>query len=270
MAEAAKVEVKVEPITAAPAKPAAAPKAEAASAAKVEAKPAPKAAAPTPAAKPKVSPKAAAKVVAKPVKPTPAKVEAKVTKAPAPKTAKPKSVKPKTVVPAAVFAKASVPPKQKAVIMTINENVKKQTETAMAQGKAAVEQFQTKTREALDKSTKAAEELGSFTRENVEAFVESGKIAAKGFETLTQSAIEVAKKNGEAATTAFKSFSSAKSANELLQLQSDFARTQFDKFIADSSKMTEAFVKLSNDVFEPISSRFAVAADKLKTAAVAK
>lgn len=265
MAEAAKVEVKVEPVTAAPAKPAAAPKAEAAPAVKVEAKPAPKAAAPIPAAKPKVSPKAAAKVVAKPVKPAPAKVEAKVAKAPTPKAAKPK-----TVAPAAVSAKASVPPKQKAVIMTINENVKKQTETAMAQGKAAVEQFQTKTREALDKSTKAAEELGSFTRENVEAFVESGKIAAKGFETLTQSAIEVAKKNGEAATTAFKSFSSAKSANELLQLQSDFARTQFDKFIADSSKMTEAFVKLSNDVFEPISSRFAVAADKFKTAAVAK
>lgn len=265
MAEAAKVEVKVEPVTAAPAKPAAAPKAEAASAVKVEAKPAPKAAAPTAVAKPKVSPKVAAKVVAKPVKPAPAKVEAKVAKAPAPKAAKPK-----TVAPAAVSAKASVPPKQKAVIMTINENVKKQTETAMAQGKAAVEQFQTKTREALDKSTKAAEELGSFTRENVEAFVESGKIAAKGFETLTQSAIELAKKNGEAATTAFKSFSSAKSANELLQLQSDFARTQFDKFIADSSKMTEAFVKLSNDVFEPISSRFAVAADKFKTAAVAK
>lgn len=265
MAEAAKVEVKVEPVTAAPAKPAAAPKAETAPAVKVEAKPAPKAAAPTPAAKPKVNPKAAAKIMAKPVKPAPAKVEAKVAKAPAPKAAKPK-----TVAPAAVSAKASVPPKQKAVIMTINENVKKQTETAMAQGKAAVEQFQTKTREALDKSTKAAEELGSFTRENVEAFVESGKIAAKGFETLTQSAIELAKKNGEAATTAFKSFSSAKSANELLQLQSDFARTQFDKFIADSSKMTEAFVKLSNDVFEPISSRFAVAADKFKTAAVAK
>jgi len=265
MAEAAKVEVKVEPVTAAPAKPATAPKAEAAPAVKVEAKPAPKAAAPTPVAKPKVSPKVAAKVVAKPVKPAPAKVEAKVAKAPAPKAAKPK-----TVAPAAVSAKASVPPKQKAVIMTINENVKKQTETAMAQGKAAVEQFQTKTREALDKSTKAAEELGSFTRENVEAFVESGKIAAKGFETLTQSAIELAKKNGEAATTAFKSFSSAKSANELLQLQSDFARTQFDKFIADSSKMTEAFVKLSNDVFEPISSRFAVAADKFKTVAVAK
>jgi phasin family protein len=265
MAEAAKVEVKVEPVTAAPAKPAAAPKAEAAPAAKVEAKPAPKSAAPTPAAKPKVTPKVAAKVVEKPVKPAPVKVEAQVAKAPVPKAAQPK-----TVAPAAVFAKASVPPKQKAVIMTINENVKKQTETAMAQGKAAVEQFQTKTREALDKSTKAAEELNSFARENVEAFVESGKIAAKGFETLTQSALELAKKNGEAATTAFKSFSSAKSANELLQLQSDFARTQFDKFIADSSKMTEAFVKLSTDMFEPISSRFAVAADKFKTVAVAK
>ncbi|MBB4631903.1 phasin family protein [Sphingosinicella soli] len=154
--------------------------------------------------------------------------------------------------------------------MTMNDTVKKQAETAMAQGKAAVDQFQTKTREAMEKSTKAAEEMGSFTRENVEAFVESGKIAAKGFETLTQSALELAKKNGEAATTAFKTFSSAKSANELLQLQSDFARSQFDKFIADSSKMTEAFVKLSNDMFEPISGRFAVAADKLKTVAVAK
>ena len=234
MADAAKMEVKVEPVTAAPAKPAAALKVN-------------------------------SKVAQKPVKPAPAKVEAKAAKAPAPK-----APKPKTVAPAAVSAKAGVPPKQKASIMTINDTVKKQTETAMAQGKAAVEQFQTKTREAMEKSSKAAEELNSFARENVEAFVESGKIAAKGFETLTQSAIELAKKNGEAATSAFKSFSSAKSANELLQLQSDFARSQFDKFIADSSKMTEAFVKLSNDVFEPISSRFAVAADKFKTAAVTK
>ncbi|MFX7060050.1 phasin family protein, partial [Acinetobacter baumannii] len=68
-------------------------------------------------------------------------------------------------------------------------------------------------------------------------------------------------------TAALKSFASVKSPTELFQLQSDYARSSFDALVAETSKTTEAMLKLAGEVFQPISNRFAVAAEKIKTAA---
>ena len=120
---------------------------------------------------------------------------------------------------------------------------------------------------ALEKSTKLFEELNDFNKGNVEALVESSKVAAKAAETLGQQAADTARKNFETATAALKSFASAKSPTEFFQMQSDFARNAFDALIADTSRNSETVLKLAGDVFQPISNRFAVAAEKLKTAA---
>lgn len=119
---------------------------------------------------------------------------------------------------------------------------------------------------AFEKSTRLGEELADLTRGNVEALVASSKVAARGAEALTQEAADFGKKALENASAAFKSFAAVKSPTELLQLQSDFARSSFDNAIAEASKLSEAWVKLAGDMFQPISSRYAVAAEKLKSA----
>ena len=58
-----------------------------------------------------------------------------------------------------------------------------------------------------------------------------------------------------------------KTPNELMQLQNDFAKTQFDAAITEMSKLSETLVKLAGEVFEPVQNRVAVATDKIKTAA---
>ena len=95
----------------------------------------------------------------------------------------------------------------------------------------------------------------------------SGKIAAKGFESLGQDAAEYGRKSFETATAALKSFATVKSPTEFFKLQSDFVRGAFDSYVAEASKNTEAVLKLAGDAAQPISSRFAVAAEKVKTAA---
>jgi phasin family protein len=55
----------------------------------------------------------------------------------------------------------------------------------------------------------------------------------------------------------------AKNPTELLQLQSDFARSAFDRFVEDSSALTESFVKLAGEAFQPISNRASKNAEKL-------
>jgi phasin family protein len=137
----------------------------------------------------------------------------------------------------------------------MNDTIKKQAEAAFEQGKAAMDEVSAKSREAV-------EELNTLVRGNFDTFVESGRAAAQGFEALTQSAVAFARENVEAASGAARTFATAKSPNELFQFQGDFARAQFDRAVAEGSKMAEMLVKLSGEMLEPFSNRMSVAAER--------
>ena len=128
-------------------------------------------------------------------------------------------------------------------------------------------EFNDRAKAAMEKSAKAFEEMNDFAKGNVEAVVESSKIAAKGFETIGQDAAEYGRKHFEGATAAMKSFASVKSPTDLFKLQSDYMRSAFDSLVAETSKNAEAMLKLAGDVAQPLSSRAAVAAEKIKIAA---
>ncbi len=120
---------------------------------------------------------------------------------------------------------------------------------------------------AFEKGTKLFDEFNDFAKGNVEAFAESSKIAAKGFESFGQDAADYGRKSFENATAAAKQFASVKSPTELFKLQGDYARTAFDSIVAETSKNTEALLKLAGDIAQPLSNRAAVAAEKIKIGA---
>jgi len=186
---------------------------------------------------------------------------------------------PEVIVPKPVAAPAAVPVEVVSVVTKpepgslvaaasqkgtdiMNETVKKVEETTQKlfgdiKGRATA---------AYEKSSKLAEESVEFHKGNFEAIVESSKLAAKGAESLGQEAAEFGRKSFESATATMKSFASAKTPTELFKLQSDYAKSSFDTFVAEASKASEAWMKLGNEVFQPISSRISVAVEKVKTA----
>jgi phasin family protein len=124
-------------------------------------------------------------------------------------------------------------------------------------------------RAALEKNAKIVEELTELTRGNVEALVASSKVAAKGVEALGQEAAEYGRKSFEEVSTAFRTFAEVKSPTDLFKLQSEFAKSQFDSIVAESSKLSEAVIKLASEVFEPLSTRYSVASEKVKSVVAA-
>jgi phasin family protein len=124
-------------------------------------------------------------------------------------------------------------------------------------------------RTAFEKNAKIVEELTELTRGNVEAIVASSKVAAKGVEALSQEAAEYGRKNFEEVSTALRSFAEVKSPTDLFRLQSELAKSQFDSIVAESSKLSEAMIKLAGEVFEPLSSRYSVAAERVKNVVAA-
>lgn len=209
-------------------------------------------------------------------KPAPQPVAAKV-EAPKPAPVKaetPKTEKPAMEVPAAKIATVETAPKAqpaKAVVAqkgpTMNDTVNKIANETVERAQAAFGDVNARAKAALEKGTKLFEEINEFNKGNIEALVESSKVAAKAAETLGQEAAETARKNYETASAALKSFASVKSPTELFQLQSEYARSAFDAFVAQASKNSETVLKLAGEVVQPLSSRFAVAAEKIKKAA---
>lgn len=120
---------------------------------------------------------------------------------------------------------------------------------------------------AFEKSSKLSEEFADLTKGNLEAMAESARIAAKSAEALAQEAADYTKKSFESATAAMKRYSAVKSPAELIQLNSEFAKTSFDSAVAEASKVSETFTKMLGDFFQPLSTRYSVASEKLKAAA---
>ena len=140
------------------------------------------------------------------------------------------------------------------------------TTEATEKAQALFTDFSTRFKTAFEKSTKLSEELVDFAKGNVEAVIASARVAAKASEILGQEAAEYGKKNFETATSAFKSFATVKSPTELFQLQSEFAKASFDSAVAEASRISESLLKVAGDIAQPISNRYALAAEKIKSA----
>jgi phasin family protein len=125
-----------------------------------------------------------------------------------------------------------------------------------------------RSREAMQKSARLVEEMTNLTKGNVEALVASSKVAARGVEQLSQEAAEFSRRSFEQASATLKSFTEVRSPTDFFKLQSDYARSAFDTMVAESSKMSEAVIKLAGEVAEPMTSRVAVAADRVKNVAL--
>lgn len=154
----------------------------------------------------------------------------------------------------------------------VKESIKMATVTshteAAEKAQAMFADFTNRFKTSFEKSAKFGEEFADFAKGNVEAVIASSKVAAKAGETLGQEAAEYGRKHLEAATTAFKGFASVKSPTELFQLQSDFAKASFDSIVAEASRVSEVLIKVAGDVAQPISNRYALAAEKIKSASL--
>ena len=139
------------------------------------------------------------------------------------------------------------------------------TDTNKAQ--AMFGDMNTRAKDAMEKGTKLVGEMGSFTKGNVEALVESGKLAVAGMQTLAEHQAAFVRKQFEEATAAARTMASVKSPTEFVKLQGDYVRQQFDAMVAETSRSTEAMLKLAGEVVQPISNRVAVAVEKVKQAA---
>ncbi|OBX19537.1 hypothetical protein A9995_07250 [Erythrobacter sp. QSSC1-22B] len=219
-----------------------------------------------------------------PVRPAPAKA-AEVAKAVVAKKKPVSKTTPKTAsktTAAKKKARAAKPASQKPApakkpAQPRNTPITKRKDTNMATAnkatdftataKEAASEMQNRAKAAYEKGTALTGEATEFTKGNVEALVETGKLLASGMQDMGRTYMEDARTAADTVTEDVKKMAAIKSPTELFQLQGEIARRNFDAAVAQTSKNTEAMMKLVTEAFAPLSNRASVAAEKVSNAA---
>ena len=139
----------------------------------------------------------------------------------------------------------------------MNKVATKQVEEFTAEAKKTVE-------EGVEKMTKGVEEAAQFGQQNVEAVVASGKIVAKAAEEMNAEMVAFSKKSYQDSMAAAKELTSAKSVTEFFEKQTAFAKTSFDAYVAEATKLNEIYSAAAKEAFEPLNARFTAASEMVK------
>ena len=152
-------------------------------------------------------------------------------------------------------------------VQKMTDTVETTAETVTAKAKDIFADMQVRAGEAAEKGKKLAADAYEFSKANMAAMIEAGKIAAKGAQEIGTTNVAFAKSNFAEMQVAFKEITAVRTPTDFIKVQTELAKKGFDTAIAQGSKNTEAMVKLVSEVFQPISNRIAVTTDLFKKAA---
>jgi phasin family protein len=111
------------------------------------------------------------------------------------------------------------------------------------------------------------DELAVNGKANLEAFVAAGTAYTKGIEALGAEWAAFTKQVVEDNISTAKACMGAKTLQELIELQSQFARSSLDGFMTRSTKVGELATKVAQETAEPLNARFTAVVEKFSKAA---
>jgi phasin family protein len=136
--------------------------------------------------------------------------------------------------------------------------------------KSTVEQFTTAGnqafKDAVEKSLAGLNEANAYSKKNLEAVIASVTAAAKGAEALGAETIAFSKSAIENQVAAAKSLSGAKSVQEVVELQTTFAKSALEAYIAQMTKASEIVSASMKDSLKPLNERVTAAVERLQAA----
>ncbi|KZD04276.1 phasin family protein [Oceanibaculum pacificum] len=150
----------------------------------------------------------------------------------------------------------------------------KQVETMVAAGKQTLESAMKSGNDAATKGYEQAlgltkehvakqsdaffkgyDTLTSYNKQNLDAITASGAIVTKGVEDISKTWFGFTQSSVEQATETMQALMGCKTLRDVVELQNGFAKTSFDQLIAESAKLSEMTIKVTNDAIEPIKAR---------------
>ena len=119
---------------------------------------------------------------------------------------------------------------------------------------------------SFEKAVKNYDQFLGYGKDTVEAYVKSANAAGKGAETLHNEIYAYSKQSIEDSIAAAKALLGSKSVHEAFELQTDYAKSAFDAYVSELTKLSELVVSTTKETFEPIQGRVAAWVEVVQTA----
>jgi len=139
------------------------------------------------------------------------------------------------------------------------EAIKTTVDRATAAGQQAF-------REAIDKSLGSLGDMNAQSKRNLEAVVESVTAATRGAETLGAQALAFSKKSFEDTVAVAQSLGSAKSVQEVGEIQTTFAKTALEAYLGEVTRWSDTVSASVKDSFKPLNERMTATVEKFQSA----
>ena len=114
----------------------------------------------------------------------------------------------------------------------------------------------------VDRSIAAFDGFASNSKLNLEAIADSAAAAAEGAQALSAQAATYTKQALENHVAVAKKLAAAKSVQEALDIQSGYAKTAMEGYLAEVTRWSDAFTASFQRSVKPINERFAAAAEQ--------
>jgi phasin family protein len=145
---------------------------------------------------------------------------------------------------------------------TAGDKATASAETALENGAAAL-------KTGLEKALKGYDAFLGYGKETAEAVMKSATVAGKSAETINSEIYSFSKQSIEDTVAATKAVMSSKSVHEAFEFQTDFAKSVFESYVAEMSKISELATAATKDSYAPFKGRVQAWLDVVQTARVA-
>jgi phasin family protein len=142
--------------------------------------------------------------------------------------------------------------------------------TAAETAKFSAEQFTTAGatafKDGVEKSLAALNEANTYSKKNLEAVVASVTAATKGAEALGAQAMAFSKTTMEKQVAAGKALAGAKSVQEAVELQTAYAKSALESYLAGINALSETVATSVKDSMKPINERMTAVVESVQAA----
>ena len=136
--------------------------------------------------------------------------------------------------------------------------------------KSTVEQFtaasNTAFKDGVEKTLAALNDANTHSKKNLEAVVASVTAATKGAEALGAQAMAYSKKALEDQAAAAKTLTGAKSVQEVVELQTAFAKSAMEAYVTELNKASETVAASVKEAFLPLNERMTAFVERFQAA----
>jgi hypothetical protein len=89
-------------------------------------------------------------------------------------------------------------------------------------------------------------------KEQFEAVSAAAAAVTKGWQSIAAETTDYSKKSFEKSRILAEKLIGVKKIDEAIQLQSEFAKSAYEDFIAEATKLTELYSNIAKEVFKPV------------------